>query len=165
MDYPETKTICIPCGVNITNGEKLSTTVTILPADENTEEDARERRRPVKILSSLWTFVTMLIPGILWPPILIVCILLIPLAAFVVHLGMVMFFLGLPFAGIMVCGLSVAIYWQAVAWMQTGQWMLLQNALVEYNTMQWFFFMIATLIPYGGFLAYMVYVVHPQMPK
>jgi len=149
MDYPETKKICVPCGVDITNGKKLSTETTALSSGEKSGEGTRGERRPVKTDWSLRMFVKMFFPGIFKRSVLITSLILAGIAALLTYFGVTLLLLvpGAGRAASIVCGIALLLYCQAFAWLQVGDaGVLLPKALADYNLIQWFFLVVSTLL-------------------
>lgn len=133
-DYPKEVAICIPCGVDIASGRALDSVVT-----EETEAPAP---RP-----TVFAWIVALFPGLFRIATLLAIVAALCLAGLVFFIGLNMFALFLWIEAFMVCGLAMVIYLQALVWLQTGQFVLLHNGLIEYQTVQWAVFVLGALAP------------------
>lgn len=140
--YARTTRVCVPCGVDLQTGKPIAVRV-----DRDTEDDDADEGRP-NPLRVAGAFTLACLPGLRRPTVMAMSLIVTAVGVSLVLAGLIMllsFFVLL--SGMMMAGLGVLCYAQAVAWMIRGELALLNDCLVDFDGAQWNIFTLALLTP------------------
>ena len=148
-DYaPEVK-ICIRCGVNLDTGLEIGTLTGEIaegpppePAELMEEEEA-----PPTLTRRVLNIIAYWMPGLFRPVVMIASLLLSLLALGLIVLCLVLFDLGGWISAFPIGGLGLVAYGQAVIWMMSGDFRLIHDAALDFESQHWTFFFTLFLLP------------------
>jgi hypothetical protein len=138
-EYDAPFVVCIHCGMNLRTRRVEKPEVTREEDDEENVGPSGSRRAAVWVAEYL--------PGLFRPVVLVVSILLgivgLAICAFAVSLV----FVGLLLGSIGAASVGGVAYAQAVAWFLTGEFRMLVDALVDFDSTRWMIFAVLLFLP------------------
>lgn len=155
--YAASVVICMKCGVNLQTGMEIQTVRPPPPeasppndagAEETVEAPLTGRERILQFIAE-WT------PGLLRPAVMIGSLLLAAVGFCLVVLCFVVLTLGAALSAFPIGALGVIAYGQAVSWMMSGDFRLLHDAFLDFESRHWTFFFAALFLPFAAGIAAM----------
>ncbi len=140
-EYDTNVVICVRCGIDLRTGRALQ-----MDSDPPAGETSSGEKRHCLAMRAL-VFVGNLLPGMFRPGILVVSTLMVAAALVVFYFSMVFLLLGGVFTAVAMAAGGLILYGQAIAWMLTGGFGLLHEALADLDGSQWLMFFVLLLLP------------------
>ncbi len=136
-DYADDTVICVPCGIDLRTGEELQTEA----------DPVRGPSAPRQTLQ----FVGDLMPGLFRPVVLLPAILVACLGLGILVFGWILFASGIAITAVFVMAGGLIVYAHGIAWVLAGGFMLLQDALVDFEGKHWAVFFAFVSLPFIAF--------------
>ena len=156
-EYEPAINICVECGIDLRTGMQLPTHIERTDDEPDTDElDTDEPFDDEEVrINPFYRFVVIvaqMFPGLIRPGVLITSVLMAALGLTISVFGLYVFFgMGLILTpilvGVMIAGVGVVAYAQAVAWLIMGEFMLLVECLSEFDSKQWNLFLALMALP------------------
>ena len=142
----EEAVMCIACGTHLLTGRQV---VTRHEADEPERPVEEDEEEPEPTLADrICMGIALFAPGLFKPGILIVSALLAIVGLAIISLSIVILRLGAGFAGLMIAGGGLIVYAQGVAMILSGEFSMLPDAMLEFDTNRWCVFIVLIPIPF-----------------
>ncbi len=136
--------LCVTCGVDLLTGKQHEAEVGIVEVDED------EQEATLSVPHRAFLYTQAALPGMFRPTVLIGAALVIMVGVGIMFAGLVMLLSFMVFfTGMMMAAAGVVVYAQAVAWIVRGEYTILIDALVEFDSTQWTIFMTLLALPPG----------------
>jgi len=142
----EDTVMCIACGTHLVTGRQVVTRHEADQPKPPPEEDEEEAEPTLgdRICMAIGVFA----PGLFKPGILIVAALLAIVGFAIIVLSIVILKLGAGFAGLMIAGAGLILYAQGVAIILSGEFSMLPDAMLEFDTNRWCVFIVLIPVPF-----------------
>jgi len=142
--------ICVHCGYNLATGQRHG----VMVESDDDEPDLTPPPPPrwVQYLNLLGE----LFPGFARPFLAIFAMVIAGLGVCIIVFGMMMLLMFHVFiTAYFMCAMGVLIWAQAMGWLMTGEWYMLQDCLVEFEGPRMTVFVLLVLLPVAGLIVLM----------
>ena len=146
QEYPDEAKICHRCGIDLLTGLHLSThfaTPRLTDAPDPDDPEDRPWWFPLAYIPAMF-------PGLKKPAVLVVSLLLAMTGVAVLGMGLGLSLFGAIFAGMIVSGVGVLAFAQAVAQMIVGEVKLLPELLMDFESVRWTCFFVLMIGVFFG---------------
>ena len=142
----EEAVMCIACGTHLLTGRQIATRHEADEPEPSVKKD-EEEAEPT-LADRICMGIGLFAPGLFKPGILIVAALLAIVGFAIIVLSIVILKLGAGFAGLMIAGAGLILYAQGVAIILSGEFSMLPDAMLEFDTNRWCVFIVLIPIPF-----------------
>ncbi len=151
-NYTADVVICLTCGVNLQTGMEIQTVHkgSAEPSEEPALAEIEADDVPLTARERVLRFIAAWLPGLLRPSVMIGSLLLCVIGFGLVVLCFVVLAMGAALSAFPIGALGVIAYGQAVAWMMAGDFRLLHDALLDFESRHWTFFFAALFLPFAA---------------
>ena len=166
-DYEPAVNICVECGIDLRTGRQLASHIEPADDEPDTDEPFDDEEVRINPFYRMVIVVAQMFPGLIRPGLLITSVLMAALGLTISVFGLIVFFgFGLMLTpvliGVMITGVGVVAYAQAVAWLIMGEFMLLVECLSEFDSKQWNLFFILLALPIVALALAIKFAMPPQ---
>lgn len=138
-----------PPDVNLDTGMEIQTVHKGAPASEEAEEEI-EDDIPLTARERVLQFISGWLPGLLRPGVMIASLLMSIVGFGLVVLCFVVLALGAAISAFPIGAVGVIAYAQALSWMMAGDFRLLHDALLDFESRHWTLFFAALFLPFAA---------------